>query len=267
MKATVAVLFTADERCAPSAAVAVASIVDRHDPERTYEIMVLDRGMTEETQNRLAAMSNGSVRVSCLPPLTEQDADDPLLHCAEERLSRFGRVLLLDADVVLLKDCALLYDCPMAGARLVSGGRERPCGARLLDAQDKNMPRPTPETTWPEGFCLSQAEYDAVGITDARAANAVLLHYTGARKPTAVPLNPSHLFFYQYAGLTPFRDALNDAILRCNLGRRTEPRQRVLLAMSRRETGPGLPLRACLAWVAGKWRRRRKNIGNGRRAS
>lgn len=67
-----------------------------------------------------------------------------------------------------------------------------------------------------EKWNKSQIYADADLVEKGTIGDTAIIHYLDRFKPWWVPFRPSHLYFYQYALLTPYRDELSQAILNNN---------------------------------------------------
>lgn len=133
----VRVALATDLRYAPYAAVALKSIVDAASPERYYDLVVLETGLTEAVKEQMMAMTETSGRISLrfynlsqtLKGLVEHlFVSAHLSPAAYYRLLapaifQAPKLIYLDVDLVVRRDVAPLYDVDL-GPNLVGAVRD-----------------------------------------------------------------------------------------------------------------------------------------------
>ena len=130
---TVCVAYATDARFVPCTSVSVLSLREHADPERSYDVVILGRDLSEDQREKLRSLScppRFSVRVAETDdvlggtvPYTENRAD--LTTTAYYRLflpwilEKYEKVLYLDGDTLAFRDVAALFDTEL-GENLVA---------------------------------------------------------------------------------------------------------------------------------------------------
>lgn len=162
MTDTVTVIYGVNDRYAPMAAASLRSLIRRSDGTRRYQVCFLHLGLAPEHQERLLSMGGENVRVSALDAAELMGAD------RWPRSDRFGpeiylrlyaplafesarRLVWLDADTLLLRDAAALFDTPLRGAAL---GACRSFPTPFLDGYARRTVGVSPEEYFNSGVLL-----------------------------------------------------------------------------------------------------------------
>lgn len=119
----VPVVFASDDSYAPLLGVALASLVRHASPARRYDIVILERGLSELNRRRLRSLArdNVSVRFFDVSERVHRQAPDLFIsrHLSEATYYRmfmpdilpdYAKALYLDCDIVLQADAAGLFD-------------------------------------------------------------------------------------------------------------------------------------------------------------
>lgn len=132
----VAVFYSSDETYAPYLAVSLQSLIENSDPARRYRVVIMERGMSQDSQHMLKGMGNTHVSVE-ISHITDKlndlvNSDDNLLRddyktttlyfrlFIPELFPDLDRAVYLDADTVVPDDIAKLYDTDLKG-NLIGG--------------------------------------------------------------------------------------------------------------------------------------------------
>lgn len=129
----VSVFYSVDDTYAPFLAVSLRSLADRADPERKYTVYVLNTGLSADNVSRLSSVAGGNVSLRFVdvsrrvePLAGRLDLRDYYTLSIYYRLfipamfPELDRAVYLDADTVLLRDAAALYDTDLRGKFLAA---------------------------------------------------------------------------------------------------------------------------------------------------
>jgi|GEM_PF-5095233 len=125
----VLLVYGVNDEYAPAAAASLRSVIACADPARRYRVCILHMGLESRHQERLRAMGTENVSVeiidvSCLarreswPSNSRFGPEIYLRLYAPAVCGSSSKLLYLDADTILLRDAAELYDLPLNGAAL-----------------------------------------------------------------------------------------------------------------------------------------------------
>lgn len=109
-----------------------------------------------------------------------------------------------------------------------------------------------------ENWNKSQFYYEDDLMEGRDVSNVKLIHYITNIKPWLSHFNVSHLHYYQYAGMSPYRDDLNDMFLRCNVGSRDERmsanriKKETMRCAAHCDIGPRFFAKCLALWMTGK---------------
>lgn len=120
---SVNIVFSSSEYFAPYCATAIQSVLRNADPQRDYDIVVLEQEMQKKTKDRLKSLANGRSNVSIRTYNTSRIFSGYELFVCEhfsvetyfrlaipELFSAYGKVLYLDGDLIVKHDVAELFD-------------------------------------------------------------------------------------------------------------------------------------------------------------
>lgn len=123
------VIYAANDCYAPIAAASLRSLIRCANPGRSYRVCIMHTGLAQIHRDRLCAMETGNVGVSLFDASkllgTEVWPSSPrfgpeiyLRLYAPLVYAQYSKLIYLDADTIVLRDIAYLYDTPLNGAAL-----------------------------------------------------------------------------------------------------------------------------------------------------
>lgn len=127
----VQIAMTVGDRFVPYLAASIESILEHASAHRYYDIVILYTKVTAENRQRLAAMGrkNVSIRFCNISDFIMGISFHVHGHFSEETFYRYflldvmegySKVLYLDADMIIMRDVAQLYDTPIDGLFLAA---------------------------------------------------------------------------------------------------------------------------------------------------
>lgn len=202
---TVPVFFAVNDAYVPSLAVAIQSLIDHCDGQDTYQLIILNQGLTAENQARLAALATARVTLSFVSLadklLAQVNDHDNRLRADYFTMTIYYRLFIadmfpeltkaiyLDSDTLVLGDIADLYRTDLHGA--------------LLGAVPDPFIANDPKTA-------AYAE-QAVGVpaTEYFNSGVLLMDLAGMRKAQFSTHFLALLHEYQFPSIAPDQDYLN----------------------------------------------------------
>ena len=164
------VIYAINDSYAPMAASSIRSLIHCADPEKHYEIYILHMGLANLHKERLQSMQINNVSISFF------DASELIQEDEWPFSNRFGleiylrlyasliyphypKLIYLDADTIVLKDIANLYDMDIKGASL---GACWSYGTPFMDAYVRHTVNLLPEEYFNSGvLIIDPAEFEA----------------------------------------------------------------------------------------------------------
>lgn len=156
-KQVVPIVFAADDAYAPMLTTTLVSLLENASPDRVYDLVVFERGITEQRKRAMltcvASYDNASLRFFSVGRLVAGfDLKTNNEHITLETYYRFliqevldvyDKVLYLDSDLIIEGDVAELFDVDVTGAYLAAapdidfqGKLNAPDGERMAYAQE-----------------------------------------------------------------------------------------------------------------------------------
>ena len=131
-QAVVPVVFAADDAYVPMLTTAIYSMLENADPDRYYDVIVLERDITPENKQSIVAFlsqfANATIRfydvsrVMAGYELTTNNAhisvETYYRFIIQDALPFYSKILYLDSDLVINGDVSELFDSPLRGATI-----------------------------------------------------------------------------------------------------------------------------------------------------
>lgn len=123
------VIYAVNDSYAPMAAASLCSLIRCAAPDRYYQILILHLGLAQIHKDRLGGMKTGNVSVSFFdasellrwenwPFIPRFGLEIYLRLYAPLIYSQYPKLIYLDADTIIMRDIANLYDTPLNGGVL-----------------------------------------------------------------------------------------------------------------------------------------------------
>ena len=156
------VIYAINDSYAPMAASSIRSLIHCADPEKHYEIYILHMGLANLHKERLQSMQINNVSISFFDASTLIEKSEwpfnqrfgleiylrlyaPLIY------SHHPKLIYLDADTIILKDIANLYDININGAAL---GACWSYGTPFMDGYVKHTVKLSPKEYFNSGVLI-----------------------------------------------------------------------------------------------------------------
>lgn len=123
----IAVVLSSSDFFASYLGVCIKSIILTSSPDNNYDIIVVERGITDKNKERIRAISSGHSNVSIRFLNVTQQIKDANFYINSDRISQetyyglltpwflpdYQKVIIMDCDMILKRDIADLYNIPL----------------------------------------------------------------------------------------------------------------------------------------------------------